>query len=171
MEGIEGPVAPPAAEVAMVEPELVRQIRELAARGWNEARGARARRGAQHGAPVRAHGGRGAGAGSAGSPAPDGGAGGGSGRLVRRRGRGERGGGSRLLARGRDHGEHADGAAVGGEPPARASCGGRGDGSLRDGTGPADADRLRTEEGADRRRVGAGLPAWWRCSRTRGVCS
>ena len=41
MEGIEGPVAPPVAEVAMVEPELVRQIRELAARGWGTKRVAR----------------------------------------------------------------------------------------------------------------------------------
>jgi transposase len=41
MEESEGFVAPPVAEVAMVEPELVRQIRELAARGWGSKRLAR----------------------------------------------------------------------------------------------------------------------------------
>jgi hypothetical protein len=56
MEGSEGFVAPSVAEVVMVEPELVRQIRELAARGWRPKRIAREVV-AEHGAPLCAHGG------------------------------------------------------------------------------------------------------------------
>ena len=146
-------VALRATEVPMLEPEIVRQIRGLAAMSWGSKRIAATlgiSRGSRPAVPAR----RGAGsAGAAASATARRRAAHGRGGAARRRGRGQCGRRAAAARRAGDRRGAADAAARGRAASAGAARRRGRDGALRDGAGAPAADRLRREVGPHRRRA------------------
>src|SRR5579884_3283750 len=151
-------VAPQGAEVSMLAPEIVRQIRGLAALKWGSKRIAEETGGARDREAVPA--GRSGGGGAAPADRVDARRSGteAGNRATRGVSAGECGGGP-APARGARHSSAPEDAAAGSNASSQGAAGGGGrDGALRDGARAPDADRLRGEAGDRRSGDGSGVP-------------